>query len=321
MSPRPVELPEPEFEASLRLARQGRFREALASIERAVASRSDPEPHSTSAATALAEVARLAVEKHDPATAERALELAVRLRPRYADLHYQRACVLLALQRRAEARRSLEEALRANPRFMAARLEHALLDAREGLIGDALESLRSMARDHPVEDPRSFQQGLQSLERAEWDEADSLLKRALSLSDPEFKRQLERFREYLDRGEAARAAQCLREILPHHQGYPDLHYLLGLAELGLGHFDDALVSLARALELNPDYHEARVQLAHALECLGESAEAGSQIALVLRHDPGNVRALELQKRWSERPGYAPALAGRARVRPDRVSEP
>jgi tetratricopeptide (TPR) repeat protein len=313
MSPRPVEIPTPQFQQAIRSARAGRFGEAVQAIERELSRQKERESCAAAAANALAETARLAETGGDLATSDRALELALELRPRYADLHYQRACVLLARQRRAEARRCLDAAIGLNPHYLAARLEHAMLDAREGLIGEALDSLRTLARDLPVEDPRAFQQGLKSLERADWDEADALLRRALSLSNPDLKEQLERLRAHLDQGEAGRAAQFLREILPGREAYPDLHQLLGMAELALGHVDDALVALARALELNPDFHDARVQFARALECAGASAPAEAQLALVLRCDPAHRGALELKETWARRARRDPEPAADRQV--------
>ena len=99
--------------------------------------------------------------------------------------------------------------------------------------------------------------------------------------------------------------------------WSDLHYLLGASELEDGAFDDALASFCRALELQPDYHAARVQLARTLESLGDQAQAEEQAALVLEADPHHPQALELCERWTRlqrRRGAslaAPARAARA----------
>lgn len=299
MSPRPIELPESGFEEALRLAREGRYSDAVESLEVALES-SDREASANAAVVALGEIARLAESALELGAAERALELAAVLRPRYPDLHHRLACVQLARHKRGDARRSLGKALAINPRFLAARLELALLDAREGLVGESLEALRAMGKEAPLKDPGAFQQGLRRLERAEWEDAEPLLKRALEIADPRLKEAIDRFRDHLERGEAARAAQILQDLLPRHETYPDVQYLIGLAELQLGHYDDALDSLARALELNPDFHEARIQLAQAFEALGESAQAMEQLALVLEHDPENRMAAELEAAWSAR---------------------
>jgi len=301
--------PNPPFEQSLRLALQGRFAEALERIGPALAGHGR---NSNAVADALAQIGRLAESAGDLRSAERALDLALGVRGRHADLHFRRACVLLRLKRRPEARAALERALEINPRYAAARLERALLDAREGLLGEALEALRQLSRDCEVEEAAAFQQGIRRLEQADWEEAQVLLQRALHLSDPALREQLQRFHALMEQGDAARAMQALREAIAECPTYPDLHALLGRAELQQGHCDDAVASLGRALELNPDYHDARVDLACALESLGMRSQAAEQVALVLESDQDHARALELHARWSAprrhaaAPGNGPA---------------
>ena len=109
---------------------------------------------------------------------------------------------------------------------------------------------------------------------------------------------VQQFQQLLSEGDPAAAARLVRQALRHHEGYADLHCLLGAAELEEGRPDEALWSFARALELHPDYHAARVQFARALEVLGDLVQAGEQIALVLQADPQHPQALRLQERWS-----------------------
>lgn len=300
MSPRPIELPEPEFESARRAAREGRFSEALDAVRQALAESREGGARDGAAATALSEVSRQAEAGGDLSVSEQAIALAVELKPRFPDLHLQHACVLLSRQRRPEARRALEQALRLHPRFTAARLELALLDAREGLVAESLAALRELSHDTTVGDPAAFQQGLESIERAEWDDAEPLLRRALDLTDPVLQEKLRRFRAHHEAGETARALAILEEVLPRHAGYPDLHYLAGLAELKLGRNDDALASFARALELNPRFLEARVQLARTLDGLGDPERAAEQVGRVLDLDAGNRGAQELTKSWEGR---------------------
>jgi tetratricopeptide (TPR) repeat protein len=308
---RPNQIPETEFEAALRVARSGRHGEAIEQIERAVRAGPLPAPRKASAAQVLAQVARLAEAAGDAGQAERALGAALRLQPKYPDLHHRRARLLIALQRRAEARRSLERALDLNPGYPAARLELALLDAADGFIGEALGSLRALARETTVDEPAAFQQGLESLERAEWETAGALFARALALEPAGARDAFEEARASLESGDAARALELLESGRAGRESWPDLHFLLGSAELRCGRFDDALASLARALELNPDFHAARIGLARALEAVGALAQAGEQVALVLQREPSHPQALELQERWSGR-GVHPAPAGRVR---------
>jgi tetratricopeptide (TPR) repeat protein len=300
MSPRPTELPESEFAAAIRIARNGRFAEAMAAVAERVRDREARESKSPEAANALAEIASLAEAAGDRGAAERAVEAALALRPRYPDLHYRRACLLLRGHRWTEARRALEAALTVNPRYLAARLELAMLDAREGLVGEALESLRALSGNAGEDERRAFQQGLRRLEHAEWEEADGLLRRALHLDDASLEGELRRARELVDQDHAREAAALVRSLLPRFGAYPDVHAVLGRAHIALGHFDDAMLALSRALELNPGYHDARVLLAYALEGAGELVQAQEQVALVLEHEPEHADALERVAEWARR---------------------
>jgi tetratricopeptide (TPR) repeat protein len=300
MRPRPLPSENAPFEPALALARVGQLRESIEAIDAALAEAGESGPQRGAAALALAEVARLAEAAGALEIAAQALDAALRLAPRFADLHYQHACLLILQQQRAQARRALEEALKINPRYVAARLELALLDAREGLLAESLASLRALEQERRVEEPRAFQRGLKSLARADWEEAGALLKSALKITDPVVDRALAEHHELVARGEHAQALHALRDAVTAHPGYPDLHYLLGSSELEAGMTDDAIASLAHALTLHPDFHAARVQLARAFEALGDLVQAGEQAALVLREDPAHPQALELQERWSRR---------------------
>jgi tetratricopeptide (TPR) repeat protein len=178
---RPIPVPESEFTEAVRTARAGRHGQAIEQIERLTHAGALPPVRRIAAVDALAHISRLAEAAGDAAQAAMALEVALRLRSDYPDLHYRRARLLLRLQRRPEARRELERALALNARYTAARLDLALLDAAEGCIGEALESLRALARETVVERPLAFQQGLESLERADWEEAGVFFSGALAL--------------------------------------------------------------------------------------------------------------------------------------------
>jgi tetratricopeptide (TPR) repeat protein len=313
MSPRPLPPETVPFEPALALAREGLMPEAIFALHEAVRVETGRGQRRSAGALAFAQVAKIAETAGDLDTAVRAIDAALELAPDYADLHFRRGCLMLARQQRAPARVSFDQALRINPKYVAAQLERALLDAREGFLGEALAALRALDEERRVEEPRTFQQGLKSLERADWEEAGALLKSALQLSDPVIDELLAHHHVLMQQGEYARALQSLRDSVTTHPGYPDLHYQLGCCELEAGLTDDAIGSLARALELNPDYHAARIQFARALENLGDLAQAGEQVALVLQADPMHVQALDLQARWARRRAPARSDAGARKV--------
>jgi tetratricopeptide (TPR) repeat protein len=297
MSPRPAEPRRDRFDAALKLAREGRFGEALASAERELGG---PESGGEAAATAFAEVARIAQSSGDMQSAAAALDRALEIRPRHADLHYRLACVLLRLRRGGEARAALNRALEINPRYVAARIERAQLDAREGFLGEALGTLRELAREAPLGESEDFRQGLGRLDRGEWDEAQAHFGRALESHADGLRQRLQRTDALMHDEDFARAMTELHQAIAEHPAYPDLHARLGRAELRQGHWDDAAASFGRALELNPSFHDARVGLASALEALGMRAQAMEQLALVLEREPAHATARDLKGRWAAR---------------------
>ena len=296
MSPRPTRRTAADLGDVQQLATGGRLDAALRRLDAILG----PQPAESSryaAVSLLRALAREARAAGDAGGAIVLLDTAVRLAPGFADLHFQHAMALADRQQRTEARRALERALKINPNYLAARLEMALLDAREGMLGDSLDRLRALADDPRLEEPAAFKQGLRRLQQADWDEAGSLLRRALRLSDPTLDGVFERYQAHMDAGEHAHAAQVVRDVLPRFEGYPDLHFLLASAELRDGHADDAIISFARALELNPEFHAARLELARSLEAIGQVDQAREQVSRVLEAQPDDPLALEMHARW------------------------
>jgi tetratricopeptide (TPR) repeat protein len=303
MSRRTPRLDAARLDEALRLARLGRFdvarRRAMAWLGRA------PNPHPqrrSAAAQALGEIAGLALAQQAAGEAERCLRAALRLAPRFADLHHRLAALLSGQERLEEARAELLVALEINPDYVAARVELALLDARLGRLGDALEALRRLEQSRRPEQAESLQQGLRSMRQADWEDAGRLLRRAWKVSEGSLDAELGRFMRWVREGDLGRARALARDLLKAHPDFPDLHYLLGCVELELGFAGDALGSFVQALELNPDFHAARVELACALDAVGELGMAQEQIQLVLRMDPRHPGALRVQGRWRHRRG-------------------
>lgn len=290
--------PASAFDAAYRALEAGRVREALDAVRQGMAARGTGAAMRRDGAAALQLVARRAAAAGDPALSEHALREAIALCPEHADLQLLHARTLMALGRPRDARLAVDAALSLNPAYAAARLERALLDAREGRLGEARDEVRSLAQGDAVADPVALAHGMRALDRAEWEEAGTLLRRALRLGDPDLDERLDRVRDLMGREALPAAADLLRGALATRARYPDLHALLGTIELRQGHWDDAVASLARALELHPDYHDARIELAIAFEGLGLRAQAMDQLALVLEHEPDHARALELHQRWT-----------------------
>ena len=295
------------FAAALRLAREGDPAAALAALRGPVAHAAAGGAREE-AARALQTVAHLAERADDPDTSQQALELALTLVD-WADLHCRLGTRYAARNRRADARRELERALALNPGYRAAAVERALLDAREGRVGDALAALRALAAGVREAEPGALAEGLARLGEAEFDDAGPLLRRALQAGDPWLDDLLLAVQADAAGGDPAQARRRLREAVEARPAYPDLHALLAVHELQLGSTDDAIESACEALALNPDFHAARVTLARALELRGDRARALAQLERVLAAEPAQPEALALHERLSSHRRAAPQAAG------------
>lgn len=296
--PDPGSAPTREHAHALALARRGESRRAVDELSARLSDTVDAADRQRIART-LAQLARIAEEQRDPNAAIAALELASTLVD-WADLHCHQGQLLAQQGRRADARRSLDRALVLNPCYRAAAVERALLDAREGRIAEAMEALRMLARDGDVTEASAFEQGMDHLGHADFEDAGPLLRRALHASDAWLEERLHAVQDMSERGEHMAALQILREAVTERAAYPDLHLLLGVHELQIGNVDDAIESFSQALELHPDFHTARVAFARALEASGDTRQALVQLESVLEHDPDHREARALHERLAGR---------------------
>jgi tetratricopeptide (TPR) repeat protein len=250
-------------------------------------------------ASAFAAVARAAEQGGDCEVARQALEAALQ-RVDWADLHLALGRLRVRLDEPAAARCAFDRALALNPRYRAAAVERALLDARAGHIAEAIGALRQLTGGtHVIHDP-VFSQGLELLRAAAVDDAAPLVRHALADGDPALERLLAEARTNLQTGDHRAGLLALRRAVEKWPGYADLHALLGAHELRAGHLDDGLASLVHALELNPDFHAARLEMARGLEARGERDQALAQLAAILGCEPGHQAAAAFYEHLTSR---------------------
>ncbi|MCX5829966.1 MAG: tetratricopeptide repeat protein [Deltaproteobacteria bacterium] len=82
-----------------------------------------------------------------------------------------------------------------------------------------------------------------------------------------------------------KAVQHHNEIIRDYPSYPDVHYRLGLALIGMDRTHEAHDALSRALALNPKYHDAAVKLALLKANFGHYDEANQLISMVEEQHP------------------------------------
>jgi len=87
--------------------------------------------------------------------------------------------------------------------------------------------------------------------------------------DERLKHKLVAAKEHFERREFERAEPLLLQILEKHDGFADLHNMLGIVRHDRGDFSGAKQAFERAVELNPRYTEAILNLVVACNDLGD----------------------------------------------------
>ncbi len=315
MNPTPAPAPlrdapgERAWDEALALRRSGRPTEALAALERWLTEDPGARDHAeTRRLRALlhADSASEAERHGDPAAALRALERALEDAPDFPDLHHRLGVVRLRVGDAKRARVAFQEAIRRAPGFAAPRLELALLDARQGKLGESLELLRRLGEQtRPVAEDE-FRRGMARLAEADWEGGEDVLRKALGLDQAPVDARLREVGTLLAAGRTAEAVARARALVEAYPGFPDAHLALALVRREFAEWDDCAESCGAALELNPAYHQARVYLAEALSRRGQWAEADHQLASVFADQPDHPLAHALAKslRRASLPGFA-----------------
>jgi tetratricopeptide (TPR) repeat protein len=91
--------------------------------------------------------------------------------------------------------------------------------------------------------------------------------------EPEIRVHLNAGREHYLAAEYEKAATHLAQVLEHHDGFADVHNMLGVALQQLGRTKEARTNFERAVELNPAYTEAALNLAVCYNELGRYDDA------------------------------------------------
>lgn len=168
-----------------------------------------------------------------------ALDQAVRLRPGYADAHYNRGTTLQALGRLDEALRSYAEAIRLRP-------DHANAHNNRGVV-------------------------LRLLRRAE--EALACFDTALRLNPASAEAHTNRGNALCDLRRPGEALPSYERALQLKPDYAEAYNNLGVALSDLGKLDEAVRSYEQAIRLKPTYGEAHGNRAKVLSARGRLDEA------------------------------------------------
>ncbi|MCB1162274.1 tetratricopeptide repeat protein [bacterium] len=260
-----------EYSAGIALYNQGRFEEAIAHFEAAVAGSAKT---STTyrlgifyAAEAHANIGRalLKAEHYDEARVH--LEQALTETPNFPDLQYSLGVALFMEGRRDEAKPCFERALEINPDYAEARCFLAVALEADGDAEAAraqLQQVTASRAEIPIQVNRFLLANLRERETV-LPEVGPVLE--LLESGAEFREVYAEGVAQFNLGNYPLAADLLQQAGAMKPHYADVQCQLGLARLKCGRGEGAIQALRTALTVNPRFMEASYFLGLAL--LGE----------------------------------------------------
>lgn len=210
----------------------------------------------------------------------------------FADLHYRTGrgyCLLGDLDRAAT---EFKKALLVNPGYVDARF--ALAETYVGL-GDldlAVSEFHALKDHCGWADEGQYMEAIAFLEKGEAKKGVAILAKIFQ-NVPNCSKTL-----YLkgiacyQGNDYTGAIRWFKELLEGHPGFADVHNLLGVAFCGKKSYEEGKISFLKAIAINPNYVDPRLNLAFLYEKLTQHAEALREFKEVLRVDPENVIAVE-----------------------------
>jgi tetratricopeptide (TPR) repeat protein len=215
---------------------------------------------------------------------------AVRVRPAFAEAHYNLGGALASEGRRDDAVASFERAIEVNPGYAEAHNNLAVLLQSEGRLKAAVLSYLRALEIRPDYAFAHHNLGSALLAQGEVSEAIAHLEKAVDI-DPGYAQA------HYTLGSALGREGRLEEELAHYQravlakpDYPEALNNMGGVLSALGRPNEAIPPLREAVRLRPDYALAHLNLANALARVDELGEAAIEYrkSISLRPDDGSA---------------------------------
>ena len=260
------------------------------------------------------------LQKHEPATAARELQVAVRLKPDNALSHIAFGEALGELQKNDAAIEEFKLALKSDPnsvpaldglakaliaekRYSAAiaYLKNAPADpvlqddlavaySSNGNVAEAVQLLAELVRQDPNSADRHARLGIAYTQESQFRQAADEFREALRLDPANDITRISYVKTLIILAEFQTA---LPEIESYYRRKPhdfDALFLMGAVDRGLGNYAASEPLLHQAVALNPNYYEARYNLGFVLAKLGKPQEARLHLEKALQLNPSSSEA-------------------------------
>ena len=227
-------------------------------------------------------------------------EHAVTVLPAFADVHFNKANSLKALERGDEALAAYAKAITLKPAYADARLNAGTLLQKMGRERDAIAAFRDMARACPADPRGHYNLGVcltEALAAAQGDEretmadnAEAALKRAVTLDPNDANTHFAYANLFSKRGNHARAIQATKKAIKLKPNWPEAWGNLGELLRSETSYEEATEALRHATALRPDDLTIRYNLATALSDAKEYGDAEKMFQGIIEADSAFVKA-------------------------------
>jgi Flp pilus assembly protein TadD len=221
-------------------------------------------------------------------------EMAVALKPNFADLRYTLGHLYMEAGRHENAKVNFQKALDINPKFFKAGINLARALFVSGDQANAVESLHLAQGACPNFYSEKLADLIQMLRMgSDPDAVRHTFHEILEERPSSAQISREVAIEAIQNGNYNEAIRELKKAIALKPDYPDLHNYLGIAYGNSGMADDAIEEFEVSLKINPYYLKARLNLALAQYDAGRFIEAQNHIERVLSVQPDNQLAKNL----------------------------
>jgi tetratricopeptide (TPR) repeat protein len=270
--------------AARALIRQGKLPEAEQKLQKALSQ----NPRDASAMTLLGEVK---VRRRQYLQAEKLFQDAVRIDPKLVAAHSQLASLYTDEERIDEAISASETVHKLRPQDMKTRAELAALYERKGKHQKSIELAKSIPAatrpDRLLPVMISDYLGLNQP-----DEAQKLIGQILQKAPTNAELVPQLATIFLRQRMVNDAAQLLRIAEGHQKTTPSFLTALAKAQLSTGQSEQAKATIAKALELDPNYPDALLEQARQQGTAGDWSGAVATIKKILKLTPPRVSILQ-----------------------------
>ncbi len=221
---------------------------------------------------------------------------ALKLAPKYADIHLALGKLYAGRHQAKPALRHLGRAVALNPNFIEAHLNIAHLRAEGGDLGGAIRNFRSLAKRTSYFRQDAYDRAVVAAARGKPREAVRLFSLAFSTAPDRCESLCAMGRDAMRSGQVGDALNLFRQALRIRPKYADIHNLMGVCHSHRGEMGKSVKHLLKAVSLAPNFTRAWLNLAYAHEQRGDARASLAAYRRVLKLDPKNAIASAAARR-------------------------